>query len=271
MSQPYHDHVVWITGAGSGIGRALALKLAAQGAHLALSGRRRDRLDEVAAEVQAAGAQAFVAPCDVAVEAEVHDACRALTERFGRLDVAIANAGCSVNGRVEEIPLDQWRRQLEINVLGAVATAQAALPELRRRRGRLALVGSVMSTLTLPGAGAYAASKFALRAVGLTLSQELHGSGTSCTLIYPGFVESEIAQVDNQGVYHAERADNRPAALMWSADAAADVMLPAIWRRRREFTFTAHGKLGVTLGLHAPSLVHAVATRSSAFSRPAKR
>ena len=135
-------------------------------------------------------------------------------------------------------------------------------------KGRLALISSVSGLLASPRAGAYTASKFALRGLGLTLAQELHGSGVSCTLINPGFVASEIAQVGNDGVHDPARRDDRPARLMWSAEAAARVMVTAIHRRRVEYTFTVHGKLGAWLGQHAPWLVHLVMRGAG---RPRKR
>jgi len=266
----FENKVVWITGAGSGIGRALALEFARQGADLALSGRRLDRLDEVRVEIEALGRRAVSVPVDVSEDgacvAAVEEICRTL----GRLDVAVANAGFAATGPFEKVALADWRRQFDINVIGAVATAQAALPELRRQKGRLVFVASVMGMIALPGQTPYAASKFALRAIGLGLSQELHGSGVSCTTIHPGFVESEIAKVDNRGAFRAERRDQRPPKLIWSADKAARVMVAAIAGRRREFTFTGHGKATAFFGRHFPGLIHFVATRDAVRGRSLK-
>ncbi len=257
----FDRQVVWITGAGSGIGRALALAFAREGADVALSGRRLDRLEEVAAEVTSLGRRALPVPLDVAADGACEEGVTRIVQALGRLDVAVANAGFSVNGAFESLTLDDWRRQLDVNVIGAVATARAALPELRKTNGRVVFVASVMGLLTLPGQTAYSASKFALRAIGLGLAQELHGTGVSCTTIHPGFVESEIAQVDNSGQFRAGRKDRRPQRLMWPADKAARVMVAAIHGRKREYVFTGHGKAGGFLGRHFPGLVHFVGTR----------
>lgn len=254
MSQ-FDGQVVWITGATAGIGRAMALEFARRGADVAVSGRREDRLAAVVAEIEALGRRGLAVACDVRREDEVAAAVQSVTAELGRLDVAVANAGFGVVGRVEDLTLDDWRRQFETNFFGAVAVAKHSLPALRRTGGRLALVGSVSGLLASPRAGAYSASKFALRAVGLTLAMELRGSGVSCTLLNPGFVASEIGQVDNQGQYDASRRDKRPAGLMWTADAAARVMVRAIAARKREYTFTVHGKLGAFLGQHFPGLM----------------
>jgi NAD(P)-dependent dehydrogenase (short-subunit alcohol dehydrogenase family) len=261
MNQRFVDKIVWITGAGSGIGRALALELARRGADVAVSGRRRDRLDEVVREIEALGRRGLAVPCDVTDEADVARAAQAVVDAFGRLDVCVANAGFGVMGSIEKLSADEWRRQLDTNVVGTAVTARHALPHLRATKGRLALVGSVAGTICAPGSGAYSASKYAVRAIGQTLSMELHGSGVSCTTIQPGFVESEIAKVDNEGKLDLARRDPRPAPLMWKTEAAARVMAEAIWARKREFTFTVHGKLGAFLGMHAPGLVHLVVSR----------
>lgn len=254
--------VVWITGGGSGIGRELALEMARRGARVAVSGRRRERLDEVVAELHRLGAQGLAVTCDVTVEAEVEAAVARVVEHFGRLDVSVANAGFSVSGRIENISADDWRRQLDVNVVGAAVTARHSLPALRKTGGRMVLIGSVAGQVAAPGNGPYHASKYAVRAIGQTLAMELHGSPVSCTLIQPGFVESEIGQVDNAGVFDASRKDPRPQKVMWPTDRAARVMADAIYSRKREFTFTAFGKFAAKMGQHAPSLVHTIITRS---------
>ena len=253
--------VVWITGGSSGIGRALALNYAQRGAHVAISARREDRLAGVASEIEAAGGRALAVRCDVTDEGEIRAALDAIDGHFGGIDTAIANAGFAVRGTIEALSAADWRRQLEVNVVGAALTAKHAIPYLRHRAGRLALVGSVAAMVPAPGSSAYAASKAAVRAIGQSLSVELHGSGVSCTTIHPGFVESEIGQVDNLGVHHPEREDKRHQRLMWSSERAAAVMVDAIDRRVREHVFTAHGKVGGWLGRHAPQLLHFAMTR----------
>jgi NAD(P)-dependent dehydrogenase (short-subunit alcohol dehydrogenase family) len=245
--------VVWITGGGSGLGSAMARVFSEQGYRVAVSGRRESRLEEV---VDSLPGEGLAVPCDVTEVATLTQAVDRLIETWGRLDIVVANAGFAVGGPLEELDDTQWRRQLEVNVVGAASTVNCALPHLKETRGRIGLVASVASMVYAPGSGAYNASKAALRAMGLTLSLELHGTGVSCTTLHPGFVESEIGQVDNSGQFHAEWKDQRPAALMWTAPNAAKVMVRAIEKRKREYVFTWHGRFGAFMGRHFPGCTH---------------
>ncbi|MBX3271078.1 MAG: SDR family NAD(P)-dependent oxidoreductase [Sandaracinaceae bacterium] len=251
----YEGQAAWITGGGTGIGRALALELARQGADVAVSGRRLDKLEAVAREVEALGRRGLALACDVRSEAEVEATADRVAAAFGRMDVAIANAGYAVGGPVEALSAERLRNQLDVNVVGAVMTAKHALTHLRPAKGRLGLVGSVAAFTPLAKNGAYCASKAALRAIGQSLAIELAGTGASVTILHPGFIESEINQVDDDGVHHPDREDKRPKQLMWPADRAARVMLKALYARKTEHVFTGHGKLGAALGQHLPGLM----------------
>ena len=257
----FADRVAWITGASAGIGRALALAFARQGAAVALSARREDRLRETVELIESRGGRAIAVPCDVTDEAQVADTATTVVRHFGRMDVAVANAGFAVRGPVERLTAEEWRRQLDVNVVGVALTARFAIPHLRATGGRLALVSSVAGMIAAPRASAYSASKAAVRAIGQSLSVELHGSGVSCTTLYPGFVESEIRGVDNEGRYDPDVPDRVPGWIRWETDRAARVMLQAIYRRRREYVFTGHGTAAGFLGRHWPWLVHLILTQ----------
>jgi NAD(P)-dependent dehydrogenase (short-subunit alcohol dehydrogenase family) len=269
MARRFEGQIAWITGAGTGIGRALAQQLADEGAHVVLSGRRPDKLDEACAAIAERGGAASAVVCDVADEAAVEAAVASILEAHGRLDVAVANAGFGVGGRFEKLSADDWRRQLDINVVGAASTIRATLPALKQSRGRAVLIGSVAAFTPYPTGSAYAASKAAVAAMGEVIALEHHGDGVSCTTIHPGFVESEIARVDNRGVHHPERRDRRPQRLMWPADKAAKVMADAIYKRKRSFVFTGHGKVGAFVGRHLPGVLH-LAMRKGGQSVPDK-
>ncbi|MEM6958469.1 MAG: SDR family NAD(P)-dependent oxidoreductase [Myxococcota bacterium] len=256
MAKQMDERVVWITGGGSGIGRAMAIHYGSRGATVVVSGRRREKLDEVVERISEAGGTGAAHPLDVTDEKAVHDVVDAIIAEYGRLDVAVANAGFGVAGPIVGLSAADVRRQFDVNVVGLTTTVAAAYPHLRETKGRIVLVASVMSQLVVPGSGAYAASKYAVRAIGQTLSMELTGSGVSCTTVHPGFVESEIGQVDNAGRFDDSRKDPRPEKLMWSAERAAAVIVRAAERRKREYVFTAHGKFGAFIGRHLPAVNH---------------
>jgi len=262
MARDFEGSVTWVTGGGSGIGRALALELARRGADVAVSGRRADRLAAVVSEIEGLGRRGLALPCDVTNEDDVWAAAAAVARTLGKLDVAVANAGFGVVGSIETLTAAEWRRQLDVNVVGVALTAKHALPHLRATEGRLGLVGSVAAFVPLASNGAYVASKSAVRAIGQTLAIEVAKTGVSVTTIHPGFVESEIAQVDNAGAFHAERRDPRPQKLLWRTDDAARVMADALHARKREYVFTAHGKVGAFIGQHLPGLAIFAQARS---------
>lgn len=255
------DKVVWITGASSGLGRAMALEFARHGGILAVSARQMEKLQEVVREIQAFGGRAKAYYCDVMDTPSVASCVDQIIEDFGRLDIAVANAGFGVIGKMEELSDLEWNRQFAVNVTGVAMTCKYALPYLRKTKGRLALVGSVAAFVPNPGISAYGASKAAIQNMGESLLVELTGSGVSCTTIHPGFVESNIARVDNSGILHPDRPDPRPANLMWPTEKAAQVMVKAILKRKKIVVFTGHGKVVVFLGKYFPSIIRKLVTK----------
>jgi short-subunit dehydrogenase len=264
----FDGQTVLITGASSGIGAALARAFAREGARLVLAARRTDRLEALRAELERGGALALAIGCDVTVDGDLERAAAAARERFGGLDVVVANAGFGVVGPVERLSLADYRRQLETNVFGVLRTIHATLPDLKRRRGRLVVLGSVSGHVATPDASAYAMSKFAVRALAEALGHELARDGVSVTLASPGFVDSEIRRVDNTGAFRPEHRDPVPARLLGSAAAAAREIVRATARRRREVVVTGHGKVIVFLQRHAPWLVAWGIRRFGVRSRP---
>jgi short-subunit dehydrogenase len=251
---PFQGQVAFITGASSGIGAALAREFARQGADVALAARRQDRLEALATELRAAGCRALVLPCDVTRDDDVERAVARTVTELGRLDVLVANAGFGVVGPLERLTLEDYRRQFETNVFGVLRTVYAGLPALRRAGGRLVILGSVSGHVALPGSSPYSMSKFAVRALAETLDFELRPAGVSVTLVSPGFVDTEIHQVDNQGRRHPQTRHRAPALARLSAERAARHIVRAIARRRREVVITWLGKVTVFVRHHLPAV-----------------
>ena len=184
---------VLITGASSGIGRALALELARQGAKLVLNARRRDRLDELVGEVAALGAEAEPAAGDV-TQAEVRRAALDLAQsRFSGLDVLVNNAGIGAWGRFDEAAPDRLRRIMEVNFFALVEMTRESLPLLRQGRAGLVVnIASILGHRGIPRSSEYCASKFAVRGFSESLRAELASKGIDVLVVSPGTTESEF-------------------------------------------------------------------------------
>jgi short-subunit dehydrogenase len=267
----FAGRVVLVTGASSGIGAAVAREFALQGAAVVLAARRLPRLEALAADLRSMGRQALAVACDVREDGAAEQAVRGGLAAFGRLDVVVANAGFGVVGPVESLVLDDYRRQFETNVFGVLRTAQAALPALRATRGTLAIMGSVSGHVPTPGASAYAMSKAAVHALAASLRAEVRSDGIAVVLVSPGFVASEIRQVDNQGMHHHEARDPVPAGLVMPVDRAARLIVRGVARRRREVVLTWYGKLAVWLARHLPAVVAFGVERGAYRSRAEPR
>ena len=182
------DPVFLITGASSGIGAATARAAADAGYRLALAARSVDKLDALAAEL-GGGERALAIKCDVTEWADQESMVGEVLERFGRLDVAFANAGFGAKrGFLAESP-EFWREMVLTNVYGAALTIRATLEALKDAQGHLLLTGSVAGRRALPGS-LYSATKWAVTAMGEGARQELNGSGVRVTLIEPGAVDT---------------------------------------------------------------------------------
>jgi NAD(P)-dependent dehydrogenase (short-subunit alcohol dehydrogenase family) len=177
---------VLVTGAARGIGRATSLRLAAAGWHV-LAGVRRTEDGE--ALRSAANGRIEPLALDVTDSAQVARLAEALPER---LDAVVNNAGVVVSGPVEGIPLDELRRQLEVNVVGQVAVTQAVLPKLRESRGRVVFVSSLSGRVATPMTGAYNASKFALEGLADALRMEVRPWGIKVVLVEPAQTDTDM-------------------------------------------------------------------------------
>jgi short-subunit dehydrogenase len=265
MNSFFSGRSVLITGASSGIGEELAVQLAEAGAHLTLAARRTPLLDALAKRIADNGRPApLVTTCDVAQDGDLERAVAACVRRWSKLDVVIANAGFGVVGPLRRLSIADYRRQFETNVFGVLRTIYAALPEIEKTRGNVVIIGSVAGWMASPGASPYAMSKFAVRALANAITPELRLAGVTVTLVSPGFVESNIRRVDNQGRFQAGAVDQVPRRLVMSTEKAVHQMLRAVARGKREAIVTGHGKALVAIERFTPWIFRAVSRRLAA-------
>ncbi len=260
---PFKDNVVIVTGASSGIGAEVSRQMAAQGARLALAARDASRLEQVAAECRAAGGDALTVPTDVTDREQ----CRTLVERcvayFGRLDTLVNNAGISMWSRLDRLAdLDVIERLVQVNLMGSIAVTYYALPHLKASRGRIVAVSSIAGRAAAPGVSGYSASKFGMVGFFDSLRIELADDGVSVTMVYPGFVESEIRQraLGSDGSPLGARA--RPIAGQMSAADCARHIVDAAARRQRQRVMTFEGRFSPLLRIVAPRLIDRLSART---------
>jgi short-subunit dehydrogenase len=188
----WDDKIVWITGASSGIGEALAYSLARRGARLILSARGEDRLREVRAAC-ASPENHLVLPLDLAAPATLGPAVERALAQAGRVDILVHSGGVSQRSLVRDTPIEVDRRIMEINFFGTVALTKAVLPAmLARKSGRFVVISSLVGKLGTPLRSGYSASKHALHGFFDSLRAELWRDGIAVTLVCPGFIRTAI-------------------------------------------------------------------------------
>jgi NAD(P)-dependent dehydrogenase (short-subunit alcohol dehydrogenase family) len=192
MSDELKEQVALVTGASSGIGRATALRFAQAGARVALVGRVREALEEVAREIASAGGEAFVVPADVTIEADAVRAVAATVERYSGLDVLVNAAGILANGTIENTSLASWDEMLNVNLRAVFHLMQLAIPHLKRRPGNIVNVSSVTGLRAFPGVLAYCVSKAGVDQLTRCAALELAADQIRVNAVNPGVVRTEI-------------------------------------------------------------------------------
>jgi NADP-dependent 3-hydroxy acid dehydrogenase YdfG len=193
MSKPLAGRIALVTGASSGIGEAAAIALAQAGADVAISARRADRLEALAQKIEALGVKALSLPGDAADEATATATVEKTLAHFGKLDILVNSAGIMHMGSMEATDLAEYRRVMDINLMGTVYTCKAAIAPMKAQgRGDIINISSQAGRKTGPMVGAYAASKHALNAMSDSLRQEVGGFGIRVCVLMPGATTTEV-------------------------------------------------------------------------------
>ena len=187
------DNVALVTGASAGIGEATVRALAREGADVALAARRRERLEEIADELESSfDAETLVVPTDVRDETAVKSMVETTVETFGRLDILVNNAGLGVGGDVEETTSEEYRLMMETNVDGVFFATQAAVPHLRKTSGNLVFVGSFAGQYPRPTNPMYAATKWWVRGFAHSVEGQIGPDGIGVSVVNPAEVRTEF-------------------------------------------------------------------------------
>lgn len=248
------DKVVLITGASSGIGRALALEMAHRGAKIALGARRMEQLEELKSAL--VNTELLCIKTDVAIESECQNLINQTVEKFGRIDVLINNAGISMRSMFEATDLEVIRRVMDVNFYGTVYCTKFALPHLLASKGSLVGIISIAGYLGLPGRTGYSASKFAVRGFLDTLRIEHLHSGLHVLVAAPGYTASEVRKSALLADGKPQGESPRNEQKMMSAERCAYLITQAIKKRKRTLIMTLiEGKFSVFLSKFFPSLL----------------
>jgi short-subunit dehydrogenase len=243
----WKDKVVFLTGASSGIGEALALEMAQRGAIVGLLARREEMLRALAAKCEAAGGTARVFACDVVDAEAVRKAADDLRDEFGRIDILIANAGIGGNNReTRDLQPVAVKKVIDINLLGAVNSVAAVLPEmLARGSGQLVAVSSLAGFRGLPKSAAYSASKAGMTAFFESVRLDVQTRGVSVTIIQPGFIKTPLT---------AGRHNKMP--FLMELEDAVPLFLDAIEKRKKFAAFPWQLASFVRLGRIFPAWLY---------------
>ncbi|MFW5933978.1 MAG: SDR family oxidoreductase [Actinomycetota bacterium] len=227
---------VFVTGASSGFGEAIARRFVAEGHRVVASARRSERLEELAGEL---GESVLPVELDVRDRDAIFSVVESVPERFSRIDLLVNNAGLALGlAPAQEADLDQWEQMLDTNCKGLVACTRAVLPDMvERGHGHIINIGSIAGTYPYPGGNVYGATKAFVHQFSLNLRADLHGTGLRVTSIEPGMAETEFSAVrlgdreEAEAVYAGMQpltADDVAETVYWAATQPAHVNINTI-------------------------------------------
>lgn len=247
-----------VTGAASGIGRAIALRLAQEGAKLFLVDIDEARLQEVAAEARASGVEVVARRCDVAQPSQVSAAVAEVISRSGGVDILVNNAGITYYGRVERMAADHWDKLMRVNLLSHIQFTRELLPSLlARREAHVLNVCSVLGLIGMPKVTAYCTSKFAMVGFSESLRNELGRQGLGVTALCPGFVRTNLftnAPLEEK----AEEHKLPPRLICTTPERVANAAIKAIYRNRRLVVVEPFARLMYSMKRVAPWLIDSI-------------
>lgn len=246
------NKVVIITGASSGIGKALALEFGKLGAKVVITGRNTDRLKEVGDALDQLNAPNLCLQLDVAKESDNISLVNETVKAFGGIDILINNAGISMRALLEEIELDVFRQVMDINFNGTVYATKYCLPHILNSKGSIVGISSINGYRGTPARTAYTASKHAMNGFFEALRTEVMNRGVHILVACPGFTGTNIRNAALTADGTSQGDSPRDEGKMMTAEEVAQGIIKAIRKRKRDIVFTSQGKLAVFLNKWMP-------------------
>ena len=248
------NKVIIITGASSGIGKALAFAFGQEGAKIVITGRKKEPLFEVSAELTKQGIDNLPIVSDVSIEAENMDVVNKTIEKYGKIDILINNAGISMRSMFEDCDMDVIKKVMDINFYGTVYATKYALPYIKATKGSIVGVSSIAGYRGLPVRTGYSASKFAMNGFLEALRTELLHTGVHVLTACPGFTASNIRVASLGSDGNSKGESMRDEGNMMSSEEVAHHILKAVKNRDRDMVLTLQGKMVVFLNKWLPKL-----------------
>ncbi|RLD20671.1 MAG: short chain dehydrogenase [Bacteroidetes bacterium] len=246
--------VIIITGASSGIGRAMAINFASKGANVVLAARKLDRLNRVGEIIASFGGNALIVPTDVSVHRDCYFLIDKTLEKYGKIDILINNAGISMRASFLDVDIDVLQRVMNTNFWGTVYCTRHALRHLIESKGSLVSISSICGITPLPGRTGYAASKHALDGFIDTIRVEQIPNKLHVLSVHAGFTSSNIRNRALNRYGNEQRETPRNEEKMMSAEKVANEVAKALTKRKRDITLTRDGKLIVWLYKRLPAV-----------------
>ncbi|MFZ9981852.1 MAG: SDR family oxidoreductase [Cyclobacteriaceae bacterium] len=249
------DKVVIITGATSGIGRALAFAFGEQGSKIFITGRNQDALDQTVSELEKK--QIIVRGClaDAGIQSDNQRMVEEAVNAFGRIDVLICNAGISMRALFEDLGLETFRKVMDINFYGAVYAVKYALPLILESKGSIVGISSINGRRATPARSAYSASKYAMEGFLESLRTEVMKRGVHVLSVCPGFTASNIRNKALNAHGTSQQESPRDEQKMMTSEEVAARTYKAVLARKRDLILTTQGKIAVLLNKIFPSLM----------------
>ena len=256
MRNNYKGKVVIVTGSRQGIGKSIAWTYATMGANVVLNARNASKLDTTQKEFEAAGFNSIAVAGDVSDWAFCQDMCKKAAEHFGSVDILITNAAIATRGNMENLSPEIYQKMINVNILGSVYPAKAAIPYLKESKGSVLFISSIASFYGIPFNGIYSATKNAINSIAEATSNELNPHGVFVGLTYVGFTENEetkqILDTDGKVVTLPQRNNVKKQ----SRNAVAHAIITQIDKKKFKKTLTSSGKVLRLLSRFTPGLIH---------------